>query len=212
VSGALLPLALVLAVLGAALALAGVVALFRARFLAFLVRLAFGLALVFLGATLGLVSLGVQGYRALTREEPAARLIVEPRGPQRFDATVVFPDGREASFDVAGDEIYVDAHILKWKAFANLLGLHTVYELDRLAGRYRDIGEERTAPRTVHSLARERDVDLFALRQQHAFLAPLVDAEYGSATFVPVTGRAELELRVSTTGLLIRPLKSGTEP
>jgi hypothetical protein len=35
----------------------------------------------------------------------------------------------------------------------------------------------------------------------------LLDAEYGSATFIPVTGSAELELRVSTTGLLIREAK-----
>jgi len=47
-------------------------------------------------------------------------------------------------------------------------------------------------------------VDLFGLRQRYEFLAPLLDAEYGSATFVPVTRPAELELRVSTSGLLIR--------
>lgn len=199
-----------LAVLGALLVVAGVIALFRARLLAFGVRALLGLALVFLGATLGLISLGMQGYRALTREEVAARILVEPRGAQRFAARVIFPDGRAAAFELAGDEVYVDAHILKWKPLANVLGLHTAYELGRIAGRYRDIGQERTAARTVYALGRDRDVDLFVLRQRHAFLAPLLDAEYGSATFVPVSGRAELELRVSTTGLLIR--NSGTEP
>jgi hypothetical protein len=89
---------------------------------------------------------------------------------------------------------------------ANLFGLHTAYELGRVAGRYRNIGQERTAARTVYSLGRDRDLDLFDLRQRYAFLAPLLDAEYGSASFVPVTQRADLELRVSTTGLLIRPV------
>jgi hypothetical protein len=56
----------------------------------------------------------------------------------------------------------------------------------------------------VQALGRQRLVDLFGLRQRHAFLEPLLDAEYGSATFVAVTRPAELELRVSTTGLLIR--------
>ncbi len=203
-SAAFLPVAAVLAILGALLVIAGAVALFRARFFAFAVRLLFGLLLVLLGATLGLLALGMQGYHALTREDVAARLIVEPKGAQRFAAKLAFPDGREAAFDLAGDEIYVDAHILKWKPFANVLGLHTAYELGRVAGRYRDIAQERTAPRTVYALGRDREVDLFDLRQRHAFLAPLLDAEYGSATFVPVTARAELELRVSTTGLLIR--------
>lgn len=203
---AFLVVAAVLAALGALLLVAGLVALFRARFLAFALRLLLGLALVFLGTTLGAISLGMQGYRALMREDVAARLFVEPRGPQRFAAKVLFPDGRQAAFDLAGDEIYVDAHILKWKPLANLVGLHTAYELGRVAGRYRDLQQERTAARTVYSLGRDREVDLFGLRLRYPFLAPLVDAEYGSASFVPVTQPSELELRVSTTGLLIRPV------
>jgi hypothetical protein len=134
----------------------------------------------------------------------AARLFVSPSGAQRFAATLRYPDGREVSYDVAGDEIYVDAHILKWKPVANLLGLHTSYELGRLAGRYRDIDQERSAARTVYPLSQTRPVDLFDLRQRYAFLSSVIDADYGSATFVPVTQPAELEVRVSTTGLLMR--------
>jgi hypothetical protein len=129
---------------------------------------------------------------------------VRPSGTQRFAATLRYPDGREVGFDVAGDEIYVDAHILKWKPIANVLGLHTSYELGRIAGRYRDLEQERSAPRTVYSLAPARPVNLFDLRQRYAFLGNVMDAEYGSATFVPVTRPAELEVRVSTTGLLMR--------
>ena len=40
--------------------------------------------------------------------------------------------------------------------------------------------------RTVHSLAPDTPIDLFDLRRRYAFLAPLLDAEYGSATFVAV--------------------------
>ena len=163
-----------------------------------------GLLLVTLGALFATVSLSIRGYRALTHEEVAATVRTFPTGPQRFRARVSYPDGREEIFDLSGDAIYVDAHILKWRPWVNLLGLHTAYELDRVAGRYRAIEQERSAVRTVHSLGRERPVDLFGLRQRYEFLAPLLDAEYGSATFVPVTRPAELELRVSTSGLLIR--------
>src|SRR2546426_1807207 len=190
--------------LGAILLIAGLVALFRWRPLGFLVRTLLGLLLLSLGALSGTVAIGTQGYRALTHEEVAARISVRPAGPQKFAATLRYPDGREQMFDLAGDEIYVDAHILKWKPIANVIGLHTAYELDRVAGRYRSIEQERSAVRTVHSLGRERPVDLFGLRQRYKFLAPLLDAEYGAATFVPVTRPAEFELRVSTSGLLIR--------
>jgi hypothetical protein len=196
--------AVVFAVLGTVLVVVGIKALLRRRPVRFAVRALAGLLLVSLGALAGALALGIQGYRALTREHVAARLEVRPIGPQRFSATFRFPEGETATYELAGDEIYVDAHILKWKPVANVLGLHTAYELDRVAGRYRSIEQERSAPRTVQALGRQRLVDLFGLRQRHAFLEPLLDAEYGSATFVPVTRPAELELRVSTTGLLIR--------
>jgi hypothetical protein len=73
-----------------------------------------------------------------------------------------------------------------------------------VGGRYRKIEQERSATRTVHSLAEDKQVDLVGLRQRYEFLAPLVDAQYGSATFVPVSEPAEFEVRVSTTGLLMR--------
>ena len=196
--------ALTLGALGTILVASGVAALARARPLPFTLRVLAGMLVLSSGALLGTITLGIQGYRALTREEVAAHISVRPAGPQRIEATFSFPDGREARYDIAGDEIYVDARILKWKPLANTLGLHTAYELDRVAGRYRAIEQERSARRTVYSLGQESAVDLFGLRLRYAFLAPLLDAEYGSASFLPVTRATELELRVSTSGLLIR--------
>lgn len=196
-----------LAVVGVGVLLAALVAFVQLRLLSSGLRTLVGLLVLALGGLVGALAAGVHGYRALTHEEVAARITVKPTGKQRFDATVRLPDGRTATYAVAGDEIYVDAHILKWKPYANWIGLHTGYELDRVAGRYHSVKDEQTAERTVHALSRERLVDLYSLRRRHAFLSPLLDAEYGSASFVPVTKPAELELRVSTTGLLLRPAK-----
>jgi hypothetical protein len=192
-------------VLGVVALVSGLAALLRARPLRFLVRTAFGLLLAAAGTLALAVAFGSQGYRALTQEQPAGRIVVRPTGPQRFEARFVFPDGREATYALAGDELYVDAHIIKWKPVANLIGLSTAYELDRIGGRFRSITQERGAERTVHPLTSDRAVDLFELRRRYAFLAPLFDAEYGSASFVPVNGDAELQLLVSPTGLLMRP-------
>jgi len=157
-----------------------------------------------LAALCAAIAAGMRGYRALTREEVAAVVRVRPTGPQSFRAAFRFPDGTRRTFDLAGDQIYVDARILKWKPILNVLGLHTAYELDRVGGRYRDLDEERTRPRTVYSLGRDRSVDLFELRKRLPFLAPLVDATYGSGTFVAARDTATLEIRVSTSGLLVR--------
>jgi hypothetical protein len=164
-----------------------------------------GLLLLAVAGLLAAIPLATHGYRALTAETTAAVITVEPLGPHRFAARFRFPDGRQVAFELAGDELYVDAHVLKWKPPANLMGLDTAYELDRVAGRYAAIEDERAGPRTVHSLAAPKRIDLFRLRALALALRPLVDAEYGSATFVPAGRRAELELRVSTSGLLIRP-------
>ncbi|PYP72666.1 MAG: hypothetical protein DMD36_01580 [Gemmatimonadetes bacterium] len=169
------------------------------------VRALLGLLLLALAALAATITIGVHGYRALTLEVLAASVKTEPVGPQRFRATIVLPDRRLAMYELAGDAFYVDAHILKWHPAANLLGLHTAYELDRVGGRYNAIADERTKPHTMYTLARARRLDLFSLVRRFPLFRPLVDAEYGSAAFVAATRPVEYEVRVSTTGLLMRP-------
>jgi hypothetical protein len=192
------------ALASAILLLAAFQALFRGRLLLFSARMLVGSAMLAAGIAVWTLAFGIQGYRALTREEVAAVIAIAPLGPQRFEARVRLPDGREQRFTLAGDEVYVDAQILKWKPAANLLGLHTAYQLDRIAGRYRDLAQEQGAKRTVDSLATPRTVDLFDLRRRYAVLAPVVDAEYGSATFVAAGEARQIEIRISTSGLMAR--------
>jgi hypothetical protein len=166
-----------------------------------------GSALFFaLSALGGTLAVSTQGYRGLTGEEVALTVATVPTGPQAFQAAVEFPDGRDTTFEVRGDQLLVDAHILKWRYFANVLGFRTQYELDRLTGRYADIEGERGQARTVHSLGVDKPVDLFDLVRRYSFLAFLVDAEYGSATFVAVDGPTRFQVLVSTTGLLVREI------
>ena len=169
------------------------------------------LVLVALCVVFAALTLGTAGYRALTREETAATVRIEPREPQHFVAHFEFPSGREARFELAGDELYVDAHILKWKSVANWIGMHTEYELDRVGGRYMNLDDERSRQRTIYSLAPQRPIDVFQLARKHTRLKTLVDAEYGSATFVHANRASVFEVRVSTSGLLIREVET-TDP
>jgi hypothetical protein len=150
------------------------------------------------------ITVSLKGYQALTHEELAATVEIMPVSEQKFVAHFTFPDNTESEFVLAGDELYVDAHILKWKSFANLFGLHTFYELDRVAGRYSEIEEETSKDRTVFSLGKEKMVNIFDLRLEYELLSFLLDAEYGSASFVNVSNSAKFNIMVSTTGLLIR--------
>ena len=159
------------------------------------------LSLTALSATL---TVSTQGYRALTREEVVASVTTRRISEQQFEAQVSLPDGRDTAFVLAGDEFYIDAHILKWKPIANVLGLHTDYELDRISGRYLDLEAEQSNPRTIFALSSAKPIDLFELRRRHPLLGWLVDAEYGSGTFIATDDQALFDVLVSTTGLLIR--------
>jgi hypothetical protein len=209
VRGPLFVVTMSCAAVSVVLLLTAVLALARRRWLGGVGSIALALVLLTLAALAAALSLGTQGYRVLTREETAALITLEPTGPQTVTARFRFPDGREAAFEVAGDELYVDAHILKWHPLANLLGLHTGYALDRVAGRYTSLEDERSKPRTVFPLAHPKPVNLVDLAHHYPFVATLVDAEYGSATFLPAQQPAQLELQVSTTGLLLRKVGDG---
>ncbi|MEJ2272789.1 MAG: hypothetical protein P8X91_10035 [Candidatus Bathyarchaeota archaeon] len=150
------------------------------------------------------ISISIQGYNAFTREELAASVEVFPIRKQLYTARITFPDRSEKQFNLEGDEFYIDAHILKWKSIANLFGLHTLYELDRVAGRYIEIEDESNKHRTVYSLADDKLIDIFYWRLKYPILSFLVDAEYGSASFVTANVNKKINIMVSTTGLLIR--------
>jgi len=203
--------ALCLLLLGAAVGATALRAVRVRHWLGGTVRGLGALLLLALAALAATVTVGLQGYRALTFEEVAATVRTEPVAPQRFRATITLPDHRLAMYDLAGDAFYVDAHVLKWHPWASLLGLRTVYELDRVAGRYNAVADERTQPHTAYELGRSKPVDLFSMARRR-LLGPLVDAEYGSATFVAATRPAIFEVRVSTTGLLARPVPSRPTP
>src|SRR6266571_583176 len=163
-----------------------------------------------IGVLLAAITVGIRGYRSFTQEALAATVKTEPLGPHHFRATVTLADNSLHMFDLAGDAVYIDAHVLKWRPIGTLLGLETVYELDRIAGRYQALTDEQTQERTVFSLAANKPFDAFDLARRYWILRPFVDAEYGSATFVSSTGTparaATYEVRVSTTGLLVRPI------
>ena len=200
----LLVATVVFAVLSALWLVLALVAVRRRRWLGMSSGVVLGLLFLALSALCATVSVSVRGYRAFTHEEVAATVTTEPTGPGQLRARFRFPDGREETFHLAGEGIAIEAHIVKWHPLANLLGLHTAYQLERVAGRYDSLADEQSRPRTIFALAPSRPVDVFDLARTLKFMAPVVDAQYGSATFVSTREPATLELRVSTSGLLLR--------
>jgi hypothetical protein len=199
-------LAMLFALLGLIFLIITIVGTKKRKIFATAANFVTALLMLSLSAMFGTISIAIQGYHALTREEIAAIVKVEPTGKQKFNARFLMPDGTEKMFSLVGDQLYIDAHILKWKPLANIFGLHTSYELDRVAGRYAILNDEMTKDRTVYSLSKDKPLNMFDLRQRFTMLNPLLDAEYGSATFINSNSAEEFRVMVSTTGLLIRKI------
>lgn len=165
-----------------------------------------GFALIGLGAFLGFSALDIYSYEQIVEEQAVATVNFEEIAPQRYKARVVDNQGQEAVYELAGDQWQLDARMLKWPNSFSKAGVKPGYRLDRISGRYYSLEQERSSERTVYSLNESQfGIDVWAMFNGFGD-SSLVDAVYGSATFVPMADGALYEVRLSNTGLLARPL------
>ncbi len=203
---------LIIAIFGLLLLILACQRLLRARFLAAGGSAVVGTLLLAVAALLFVVSLNLHTYARLTHERPVAEIVFEQRGPQIFNATLSqVPSGEIQMFVLQGDEWQLDARVLKWKGWANLVGLDAQYRLERVSGRYRDIEQERTGERTVYALAENPGLDLWKLTLDRPTLLPFVDAVYGNAAYMPMIDGARYEVSITQTGLIARPSNTAAQ-
>ncbi len=150
------------------------------------------------------VAMNLYSYQVFTEEQLAAELRVESIGPQYYRVYFIPKDQPAQLFEIRGDEWQVDARILKWHGLATLAGLKTVYRMERISGRYRNLQQERKAHHTVHALSDHRGLDLWQWSRENQQRIPWVDAIYGNAAYMPLTNLAHFKINVSSSGLVIR--------
>lgn len=164
-----------------------------------------------LGTATALLAASLHTYSRLTAEKEAARAVFRELAPKRFELILVLENEPARRFEIRGDEWQIDARVLKWKGLATTLGLDTVYRFERVAGRYADTAQEKTAPRSVHALSAGTAFDLWSLLKDQQRWLPLADALYGSAAYAPMGDGAQYAVNVSATGLLLRPLNEAAK-
>jgi hypothetical protein len=199
-------LIIVLALAGILFLILAVRRLRRRRMVGGALHGAAALILLLLSICALMLAANLRTYQRLSFEQPAAELQLTRTGDRQFNAVLTYPNGQRASFALRGDEWQVDARVLKWRAFANLVGFDTAYRLERIGGRYTSIEDERTQARTVYSLNQPQRIDPWDLVHRYHSWAPWMDALYGSATFLPMADGALFEIKVSQSGLVARPL------
>lgn len=181
--------------------------LFKDSWLLGWLRGMFGLALLGVAVLFAFVALDILSYRQIQSEKTVATLSFQKIQQALFAVTVADPEGNEKQYQVAGDQWQLDARIIKWQGGLANWGLKPGYRLDRLSGRYYSLEQERNAKRSVHSLHHSQyGIDIWHWLREGRESLPLVDAVYGSATYVPMADGALFEVSLSGTGLVARPL------
>jgi len=178
----------------------------RRRFLAFAVKAGISILLCLAALCVGLAGIDLLTYQRLTYEQPAVEVRFTSTGQGQFDALLTYPSKTTQQVALRGDEWQIDARVLKWHAFANLIGFDSAYRLERISGRYADIERERNEPHTVFALSPTDRIDAWSLLRTWRRFVPWVDAIYGSAVYVPMSDGADYQVVVSQSGLVVRPL------
>lgn len=173
---------------------------------ALLLLVALLLALVFAG-----LGSGISGYARLLADAPVAVLEIRQLDPQRFAVRLTRANGALERYELSGDQWQLDARVIRFSVPALLAGVPPLYRLERLSGRYQDIGQEREATRSVHALDRHAFPDLWTLKRQHPAWLPFVDADYGSAAYLPLLDGARYTVALNARGgLVAQPADAGT--
>jgi hypothetical protein len=174
-----------------------------------LIKGLFGLSLLALAIGFGLLATDIYSYKQVLLEQPVATITFDEIESQYFNAEVVDSNGNQKRFKLRGDQWQLDARIIKWKGYLSGFGIKPAYRLDRLSGRYYDIEKETKEVRTAYAIASSYfGLDLWRLFQARPQWFPIVDAHYGSATYLPMKKGALYEITLSNTGLVARPLNS----
>jgi hypothetical protein len=206
--------------LPAAVAVFGILVLFRGFGHLFsgepgsgLWRLAIGTPVAVIGLAFALLGVNMQSFARLSYEAPVADVAVKAldRGQSLYQVTVNRLDGPRQTLicKLQGDEWEMGARVQKWKPWANALGLDATYTLDQIGNKYFDAVRANGKPITACDLKGPPPaVDEYV---PHSWLFWLVDHSYtedrrfGSAAYMPLADGALYRVTMTQSGLNAEP-------
>lgn len=194
----------VLFALAAVLGVLGLLFFLRPRwFLAWLKGTA-ALALLAAAFLLAGMAMDLRAYRDIADLQTVATLAIAREGPQQWRVELTRQDEEPRVYSLRGDQWQLEMRVLGFSGPLRWLGLEPAYRLERLTGRYLTLEQERSAERSVHGLSGEGGLDVWALDRQWGL--PFVEAQFGSATFMPLREGAVYQVRLGNSGTIAVPV------
>lgn len=202
--------------IGVLLTFGGLGRLLRLKLITGSLRFLFGGVTLGAAAVLGLIGLNLQTYSRLTHERAAAEITLTETGPRTFTASVRRADaegvyGPADEYTLTGDAFRIEARILKWKPWANITGMDSLYRLERLQGRFDDVAEENANQPEAFDIGDEAGIDVFELARTQGRSLSALDAYYGTGTFAPMANGAVYEVFATQDAMIPRPKNAAAE-
>lgn len=189
---------------GVLLAFGGLGRLFKLKPFSGGFRFLFGVGFLGAAGIISVVGLNLQTYKRLTFERPVAVLSFVTTGvSEQYSVNMTYPGGEQSVLLLNGDEWILNARVVKFKAFSNLLGYNSVYRLERLDGRFQDVG--RASEFNSHSLSVNPGIDVVSMAIDNGGRFGVEDARYGSAVYNPMQDGLSFIVCMTQTGLIARP-------
>ena len=151
-------------------------------------------------------------YQRLTYEKEISEVLIRKLAMQKYQLVVIPTQQNDEESEpeyyvLYGDEWQLDTRVIKWKGWANVIGLDSYYQLDRLSGRFANIEQANTTAATAHQLGGEqKGLNIWKLKNVMKSKLPFLDAYYGQSVFVPMQDGAKYSVTISQSGLIVRPV------
>ncbi len=143
----------------------------------------------------------LQTYIGLTSEIKVAQVKAFKTNnvPHHMSVELILYDGNgkvtsDEHYEVEGDEWMIQANIIKFAPWLNIVGFHSGFKLTRLEGRFDDVNMERNSTHSVVDLNGGDDNFFKTIHTQGGWLAPFVDASYGNAVIIPPDGTYDITM------------------
>jgi hypothetical protein len=152
---------------GVLMLVGGFAKLFKANLGGGLLRVLFG-GLTLAGAMIvGLIGLNLQTYAQLSKERLAGQVVLKKNGDFDFTATIDLADaegklrGQPKDFQITGQRVHVEGPVVKFKPWANVIGMDSIFRVETVGGSYFDANcNNQYRPRTESANETGKGADL----------------------------------------------------
>lgn len=172
------------------------------RFLLVIIWVLASVAVLFMAAF-------AQSFKTFNKKELVAEVTSQPIGEEPgsmlLTLTQIADERKQPpeAFIVNGDQWALEGDVVKWDEWLNFAGLHTMFKLTRVRGRFEKTADELSNAASVYSLVAREERPEWRWLYKNGYRMRFVDAVYGSTVFTYPDPAKTFLVYVTTSGFAV---------